>query len=195
MIVIFVLLLWGCYDVNNHYENEIVVSKDCTNGGEKTGIQFDSDSVRCGRNGDIHFALDFVRDELFSPIAFYLFSGSITNDFKDSVWVLEPDSVMESACEKLKVYNTNLPDGFCLKKIEGNVSRFPIPSYVDYEKEKNYGSYFIYSKYGHYKAFCNVDSGGCMLRYSCVIRYDETYNFSKLPNADDAEQNRIGCAL
>jgi hypothetical protein len=63
-----------------------------------------------------------------------------------------------------------------------------------YNLEKHdWDSFFIYSKYGSYKTLCNVIAYDCVLLYSCVVQYNGSYNFSKVPDADDAEQKQIGC--
>ena len=194
LIAVFALFaLWGCDDGVDLYDNEIVVSRDCTNGSE-TGVEFDSDSVRCGRNGSAYFGLGPIYDTMsFSPLGFYLFHDSSILNSLDSVWILETDSVKISSCEKLEIPHADILGEFCLKKFENNNGRETVPGYVDLEKKIDYGSFFVYSKYGSYKALCNVGAYDCDLHYSCVIQYNGTYNFSKIPDADDVEEKQRGC--
>ena len=196
-ILIFVLLslaIWGCDDGDNLYDNEIVVSRDCTYGGE-TGVEFDSDSVLCGKKGNIYFGLGRVYDpdDHTSPLGFYLFHDSSARNSLDSVWILEKDSVKISTCEKKKLPNIDLSGTFCLHKFDGGVGRDTV-NYAYSLMIHSWNAYFIYSKHGLYKTLCNVHAYDCYLLYSCVVQYDGTYNFSKVLDADDAEQKDIGCA-
>ncbi len=194
LIAIFLsLAILGCDDGENLYDNEVVVSKNCTSGG-KTGFEFDSDSVRCGLKGDIYFGLDEIYDTMpFSPLGFYLFHDSSVRYSLDSVWILESDSAKISTCEKLNIPQNSLSGVFCLHRFNDAAGRDKVSKFFNPEKN-DWGRYFIYSKHGAYKAFCNVDVVGCYLRYSCVVQYNGTYNFSKIPDADDAKKKQIGCA-
>ncbi len=194
LIVITAAVFWGCEDGAEFYNNEVVVSKDCTDGDE-TGMEFDSDSVRCGEKGHIYFGLGKVDEKNdFSPFKFYLFHDNEATKSLDSIWILETDSVKISTCEKLKYSQKKLPGVFCLHKIDNAVRRETVNLFFNPEKNDcNY--YFIYSKHDAYKAFCNVDVSGCLLRYSCVVQYDEIYNFSKIPDANDVDWKIMGCLL
>lgn len=176
--------------------SEIVVNNDCTTGSEITGIEFDSDSVRCGRKGHIYFGFDWEKEDdksPFSPITFYLLFDSSARVSNDSVWIFETDSVKYSTCEKLEIPHADLSGAFCLKNFEDEIGRESVPRYVDFEKKIDHGRYFVYSKYGFYKAFCNIDANSCNLLYSCVVRYDRSYNFSKVPSVDNVKRNGIQC--
>lgn len=164
--------------------SEVIASEDCTSGDESSGIEFAEDSVRCGKKGNIYFGLGQIETDMLPHFDYYLFSDSGAKTTKDSLWILEKDSTIYLGCEKLDISNMNLMGTFCLKKFDGNVKR-----------ERASKNYFIYSKYGSYKAFCDVDAYDCVLRYSCVIQYNGTYNFSKIPDADDAERIQIGCII
>lgn len=164
--------------------SEFVISRDCTSGDESSGIEFAEDSVRCGKKGNIYFGLGQIETDMLPHFDYYLFSDSGAKTTKDSLWILETDSTKYLDCEKLEISNMNLMGTFCLKKFDGNVKR-----------ERASKNYFIYSKYGSYKAFCDVDAYDCVLRYSCVIQYNGTFNFSKIPDADDAERIQIGCII
>ena len=83
---------------------------------------------------------------------------------------------------------------FCLHRLDSDIGRDTVNYFFNPEKN-DCSPYFIYSKHNAYKAFCNVDAHDCVLRYSCVVQYNGTYNFSKIPDADDAEWKLIGCAL
>ncbi len=176
-------------------KNEIVISQDCTTGNEKTGIVFDVDSVRCGKNGNIYFGLDWKEYANVSPLQFYLFSDSSATMTKDSLWILDTEFAMESNCEKLNIPNLNLSNAFCLQKFEERENKKLVLNYRNSENEKKRGVYFIYSKYGFYKAFCNVKSNACELLFSCVIQYDGTYNFSKEPSVVDVERKNVDCVI
>ena len=81
---------------------------------------------------------------------------------------------------------------FCLHRFNDAAGRDAVNYF--YNPEKNdWSHYFIFNKYGLYKAFCNAKSSACYLYYSCVVQYNGTYNFSKIPDANDAEQKDIGC--
>ena len=184
----------ACYDSYNPYDNEVVISKDCTTGSEKAGFKFDSDSVRCGRKSDVYFGLGEIDESmLFSPLGFYLFHDSGSISTLDSIWILETDPVKISICEKLNIGQMSLSGAFCLHKFDNTVKRESVNYYFNSE-DNDRGYYFIYSKHAAYKAFCNVEAIDCYLRYSCVVQYSGTYDFSKIPNADDAERKLIGCA-
>ena len=47
------IAFYGCDNGSNFYDREIVVSEDCTI-GDRVGVEFDSDSVRCGMSGNIY---------------------------------------------------------------------------------------------------------------------------------------------
>ena len=176
--------------------SEIVVNNDCTTGSEIIGIEFDSDSVRCGRKGHIYFGFEWEKEDdksPFSQIIFYLLFDSSARVSNDSVWIFETDSAKYSTCEKLEIPHADLSGTFCLKNFEDENGRESVPRYVDFEKRIDYGRYFVYSKYGFYKAFCNVDANSCNLLYSCVVRYDRTYNFSKVPSVDNVKRNGLQC--
>ena len=147
-------------------------------------FEFAEDSVRCGKKGNIYFGLGQIETDMLPHFDYYLFSDSGAKTTKDSLWILETDSTKYLDCEKLEISNMNLMGTFCLKKFDGNVKR-----------ERASKNYFIYSKYGSYKAFCDVDAYDCVLRYSCVIQYNGTFNFSKIPDADAAERIQIGCII
>ncbi|WP_173467380.1 hypothetical protein [Fibrobacter succinogenes] len=174
--------------------SEFIMNRDCSSGTEIAGIEFDSDSVRCGEKGPIHFGLDPIdNSKVFSPLGFYLFYDSDAYTTKDSLWILETDPIKYAGCEKLEISDTNLPGAFCLKKFDVSVKREPVSNYVDYENRINYGKYFVYSKPNSYKTFCNVVSIDCYLFCSCVVLYDGTFNFSRVPSADNVERKKIGC--
>ena len=195
-IAIFLsLTILGCDDGENLYDNEVVVSKDCTGGDKLTGIEFDSDSVRCGRKGNVYFGLDEIYDTIqFSPLGFYLFHDSSVRNTLDSVWILETDSAKISTCEKKELSKIDLQGTFCLHKFDDSVGRDTV-NYAGSFMKRGWNAYFIYSKHGLYKTLCNVRASACYLYYSCVVQYGETYSFSKVPNADDAERKDIGCVL
>ena len=134
---------------------------------------FDVDSVRCGKNGNIYFGLDWKEYANVSPLQFYLFSDSSATMTKDSLWILDTEFAMESNCEKLNIPNLNLSNAFCLQKFEERENKKLVLNYRNSENEKKRGVYFIYSKYGFYKAFCNVKSNACELLFSCVIILSE----------------------
>lgn len=192
-IAVFALFaFWGCDDGDSLYDNEIVVSRDCTYGGE-TGVEFDSDSVRCGEKGNIYFGLGRVYETVpFSALGFYLFHDSSAKNSLDSVWILETDSVKISTCEKKELPSISLSGTFCLHKFDNGVGRDTMNYAYNLEKY-DWDSFFIYSKYGSYKTLCNVAAYDCVLLYSCVVQYDGSYNFSKVPDADNVEQKQIGC--
>ena len=171
-MIIVMIAFYGCDNGSNFYDREIVVSEDCTI-GDRVGVEFDSDSVRCG--------------------AFYVFSDSGAKNTRDSVWILETDPVKISICEKLNIGQMSLSGAFCLHKFDNTVKRESVNYYFNSENNDR-GYYFIYTKHAAYKAFCNVEAIDCYLRYSCVVQYSGTYDFSKIPNADDAERKLIGCA-
>jgi hypothetical protein len=195
LIAVFLsLAILGCDDGENLYDNEVVVNKDCTGGTKLTGIEFDSDSVRCGLKGNIYFGLDEIYDTMpFSPLGFYLFHDSSVRYSLDSVWILETDSAKIATCEKKKLPNIGLSGTFCLHKFDGGDGRDTV-NYAGSFMKRSWNTYFIYSKYDFYKTLCNVIAYDCILLYSCVVQYNGTYNFSKVPDADDAEQKQIGCA-
>ncbi len=192
--VLLSIVFWGCDDGDNLYDKEIVVNEDCTI-GDRVGLEFDSDSVRCGMNGSIYFGIDRIDENSFSPFAFYVFSGSGVKNTKDSVWMLETNPDRYSSCEKKELFKEEMQGAFCLKTFYDSSTR-EIVNYHDVtEKNNKCGYYFIYSKYGSYKAFCNVTSKDCELLYSCVIQYDGTYNFSMIPNVDNVKRKNIGCVF
>lgn len=194
IIVLISLAILGCDDGDNLYDNEIVVSEDCTI-GDRVGVEFDSDSVRCGINGYIYFGIDRIDENSFSPFASYVFSDSGAKNTKDSVWMLETDPDRYALCEKMELFNKQLHGFFCLKTFDDSTTR-EIVNYYDVPGQNDkHGYYFIYSKYGSYKAFCNVASKDCELLYSCVVQYDGTYNFSKVPNVDNVKRKNIGCVF
>lgn len=194
-ILIFVILtfaIWGCDDGDNLYDNEIVVSRDCTYEGE-TGVEFDSDSVRCGEKGNIYFGLGRVYETVpFSALGFYLFHDSSAKNSLDSVWILETDSVKISTCEKKELPNLGLSGTFCLQKFDDGIGRDTVNCAYGLMKH-SCNAYFIYSKHGFYKTLCNVHVYDCYLYYSCVVQYNDSYNFSKVPNADDVKEKQIEC--
>ena len=176
-MIIVMIAFYGCDNGSNFYDREIVVSEDCTI-GDRVGVEFDSDSVRCG-----------------SPFAFYVFSDSGAKNTRDSVWILETDSDRYSSCEKKEISSKNFQGSFCLKKFYDSTTREMVNYYDVLEKNGKYEYYFIYSKYDSYKAFCNISSKDCELLYSCVVLYDGLYNFSKVPDADNAKRKNIGCVF
>ena len=193
-MIIVMIAFYGCDNGSNFYDREIVVSEDCTI-GDLVGLEFDSDSVRCGRKSDVYFGLGEIDESmLFSPLGFYLFHDSGSISTLDSIWILETDPVKISTCEKLNIGQMSLSGAFCLHKFDNTVKRESVNYYFNSENNDR-GYYFIYSKHAAYKAFCNVEAIDCYLRYSCVVQYNGTYDFSKIPNADDAEIKLIGCAL
>lgn len=161
--------------------SEFVISRDCTSGDESSGIEFAEDSVRCGKKGNIYFGLGQIETDMLPHFDYYLFSDSGAKTTKDSLWILETDSTKYLDCEKLEISNMKLKGTFCLKRFDGSVKRERAPN-----------NYFIYSKYGSYKAFCNVDAYDCFLRYFCVVQYNGAYIFSKIPDADGVKRNGIG---
>ena len=184
--------LWGCDDGTVSHGDEIVVSRDCSTGSEKAGFKFDSDSIRCGNSGDIFFGLGWAGERYVSRIGLYWYSDSGAKNTKDSLWILETDSVKISTCEKLDYSHKGLAGVFCLHKFDDVVGRDSV-DYSYNEKTKEWGTYFIYHKYGSYKAFCNALVDVCQLLYSCIVRYDESYLFSSIPNADNVNRIRINC--
>ena len=123
LIVITAAFFWSCDDEAEFYNNEAVVSEDCTN-GEETGMKFDSDSVRCGEKGHIYFGLGKVDEKNdFSQLNFYLFHDREATKSLDSIWILETDSVKISTCEKLKYSQKNLSGVFCLRKVDNAARR------------------------------------------------------------------------
>ncbi len=167
--------------------SEVLISEDCTSGDEIAGIEFDSDSVRCGRKGDFYLGLDLIDEtNRLSPIGFYLFADIDAKTTKDSLWFFESDSVAISTCKKLNFPNMDKSGVFCLKKTDGIVGRERVAQ----------NTFFIYKKYKSYSAFCNAVSIDCFLYYSCVVRYDGIFDFSKIPDADDVKRNGIlGCII
>ena len=65
-----------------------------------------------------------------------------------------------------------------------NVSACFDPTKIEWER------YFIYSKYNSYKAFCNIEFNCCTLLYSCAVRYDDIYAFTKMPTVADVKQKK-----
>ena len=67
-IIIMITVLtafYGCDNRSNIDNLEIVVSEDCTI-GDRVGIEFDSDSIRCGMNGNIYFGIGRIDENDFS---------------------------------------------------------------------------------------------------------------------------------
>lgn len=193
-MIIVMIAFYGCDNGSDFYDREIVVSEDCTI-GDLVGLEFDSDSLRCGRKSNVYFGLGEIDESmLFSPLGFYLFHDSASISTLDSIWILETDPVKISTCEKLNIGQMSLSGAFCLHKFDNTVKRESVNYYFNSENNDR-GYYFIYSKHAAYKAFCNVEAIDCYLRYSCVVQYNGTYDFSKIPNADDAERKLIGCVL
>ena len=190
LVVLFAMLFfYGCNDVHNPYEHEIIVNRDCSMEAE---FGFDSDSIRCGKYGNIYFGVARLNDNDFSRFDLFLFSDSSAKDTKDSIWLLEMDPDEYSVCENIKLDNLNFPGVFCLKNIEVANREF-VSDYTDLENNI-YGRYFIYSKHGSYKAFCNIISMNCNLTFSCMVQYEGTYVFSRVPNAKEVKQNfMVGC--
>ena len=186
------IAFYGCDNGSNFYDREIVVSEDCTFSGN---MSFDADSIHCGRKSNVYFGLDEIDETIqFSPLGFYLFHDSASISTLDSIWILETDPVKISTCEKLNIGQMSLSGAFCLHKFDNTVKRESVNYYFNPENNDR-GYYFIYSKHAAYKAFCNVEAIDCYLRYSCVAQYGGTYDFSKIPNVDDAEKILIGCPL
>ena len=194
IMIIVMIAFYGCDNGSNFYDREIVVSEDCTI-GDRVGVEFDSDSVRCGMSGNIYFGIGRKDESDFSPFAFYVFSDSGAKNTRDSVWILETDSDRYSSCEKKEISSKNFQGTFCLKKFYDSTTREMVNYYDVLEKNGKYEYYFIYSKYDSYKAFCNISSKDCELLYSCVVLYDGLYNFSKVPYADNAKRRNIGCVF
>ncbi len=196
-IIIMITVLtafYGCDNRSNIDNLEIVVSEDCTI-GDRVGIEFDSDSIRCGMNGNIYFGIGRIDENDFSPFAFYIFSDSGAKNTKDSVWILETNLDRYSLCEKMELSNKNLQGFFCLKNFHDSTTREIVYHYDMQEKNGKHEYYFIYSKYNSYKAFCNIASKNCELLYSCIVQYDGTYNFSEVPNVEYAKRKNIGCVF
>ena len=146
----------ACYDSYNSYDNEVVVSKDCTTGSEKAGFKFDSDSIRCGRKSNVYFGLGEIDETMqFSPLGFYLFHDSGSTSTLDSIWILETDPVKISTCEKLNISQMSSSGAFCLHKFDNTVKRESVNYYFNSESN-DYERYFVYSKYGAYKALFNT---------------------------------------
>lgn len=194
LIVIWVLLVFcSCGDGSNFYDYEIVVNRDCTTGSENAGVEFDLDSIRCGRKSNIYFGLDGDETTLKRLFLFY---DSDAQNSKDSLWILETDSAKLVDCKKLEHSNEMQSGLFCLKEFGNTANIEPVNYYLweGIEGVEIWDVSFVYSKYGSYKALCHVESGGCVLRYSCSVRYDGSYNFSKVPNLNDVERNEnSGC--
>ena len=79
----------------------------------------------------------------------------------------------------------------CLKAVTMlrlSVKRENVSAYFD--STKKWERYFIYSKYNSYKAFCNIESNGCTLLYSCAVRYDDIYAFTKMPTVADVKRKK-----
>ena len=71
VITLALLVFCGCDDGANFYDGEIVVNKDCTTGSEFAGVEFDSDSIRCGRKSNVYFGLDGDETTIRSLFLFY----------------------------------------------------------------------------------------------------------------------------
>jgi hypothetical protein len=189
IVILMAFAFWGCDDGSNLYDHEIVVNRDCTIGTENAGVEFDLDSVRCGRKSHAYFGLD-GDETVLKRLA--LFSDGNAINTKDSLWILATDSTDMSSCEKLEFPNENGLGTFCLKKFENTKSMDLTNSHVDYFSYVTWDVFFVYSKFGSYKALCRIESSNCVLLYSCSIQYDGSYYFSKVPNIDDVERNEIG---
>lgn len=192
LIAIWVSLVFcGCDDGSNVYDYEILVNRDCTTGDEFAGVEFDSDSIRCGIKSNIYFGLEGNETTLRRLVLFY---GSDAQNTKDSLWILETDSVKLADCKKFEHSNEMLFGQFCLKEFGNTANMEPLSYYLweGIEGAKIWDVSFVYSKSGSYKALCHVESAGCVLLYSCSVRYDGTYYFSNVPNINDVKRNEIG---
>lgn len=199
------IALGGCDDGTDFCE--VIVNDDCSNGWTDSRIGFDSESVHCGNDESIYFGMERVNNiddnPLFysnpslyekNPFELYLYFGENAVASKDSVWILETDSTKVASCEKLDFSNKKLNGSFCLNKFESSTGRDYVNFYSDgSEKKENWKHYIIYSKYNSYKAFCIIESYKCALLYSCVIQYDGTYNFSRIPTLDAVKRKNIWC--
>ena len=147
-ILIFVFLslaIWGCDDGDNLYGNEIIVSEDCTI-GDRVGVEFDSDSVRCGMNGYIFFGIERIDKNSFSPFASYVFSDSGAKNTKDSVWMLETDPDKYALCEKMELFNNKMQGVFCLKTFYDSTTREIVNYYDVAGQNDKHGYYFRSSR-------------------------------------------------
>ncbi|MBR6942878.1 hypothetical protein [Fibrobacter succinogenes] len=188
VIMLAAFVFCACNDSYNPYEHEIVVNRDCS----INGMSFDSDSVRCGKNGSIYFSIAPMDENNPSPYDLFLYFDSTTENVRDSIWILEMNSDRYSVCENLKLDNLDFLGTFCLKNNE-IAGRKYIGNPVDFERNID-GEYFIYSKYGAYKAFCNIKSMNCNVTFSCMVQYDGTFNFSRVPNAEEVNLKFVtGC--
>ena len=202
LIFVFLLLaIWGCDDDSDFYEHEFVVSEDCAKGDMDGGIEFDSHSVRCGRDEPVYFGIewyyyteDYMRSDNSNPVDLYLYSSKDFRTSKDSVWILETDSAKISTCEKLNFSSKNLEGTFCLNKFENSTGRDYVSYYDDRDgSTRKLAHYFIYSKFESYKAFCVIASHSCVLLYSCIIQDDGSYLFSREPTLENMDRKHLGC--
>ena len=193
VITLTMLAFCACDDTYNPYEQEIAINEDCTVGGN---MSFDPDSIRCGWSESTRLRVvlkdDYAFNRWYDQYDLYLFSDSRDEFSKDSIWFFEEDADKLSTCEMKKMVNVDFPGTFCLKGFDKIGERELVSNYVDLKK-----IYFVYSKHGVYNAFCNVYFDLCFLRYSCVVQYDGTYNFSKVPDAekDVKQKDLVGCIL
>lgn len=134
IMIIVMIAFYGCDNGSNFYDREIVVSEDCTI-GDRVGVEFDSDSVRCGMSGNIYFGIGRKDESDFSPFAFYVFSDSGAKNTRDSVWILETDSDRYSSCEKKEISSKNFQGTFCLKKFYDSTTREMVNYYDVLEKK------------------------------------------------------------
>ena len=190
--ILILFVIYACNEAYDPYESEVAISKDCTFGR----MSFDADSIRCGWSENAYISVILKDDYRFSPYDqydLYLFSDSSAKSSKDSIWFFEKNADKLPTCEKNKMVNVDVPGFFCLKNFDRTGERVLISNYADFDKNL----YFVYNKHGAYNAFCNVVSDLCFLLYSCVVQYDGTYNFSKVPDAKkDVNQNTmVGCII
>ena len=132
--------------------------------------------------------------------AFYVneFDGSIYVDlyvYDDDEFTQETVDAYVEGLDPEKFSYDKMQGVFCLKTFYDSTTREIVNYYDVAGQNDKHGYYFIYSKHGSYKAFCNVASKDCELLYSCVVQYDGTYNFSKVPNVDNVKRKNIGCVF
>ena len=199
IVILMAFISYACNDGLNLYANEVLVSNDCSNGGmDDVGMSFDSDAVHCGKSRDLYFSIEWTdpREDFFYadkyPVELYLCSGGNSNVIMDSVWTLETDSAKILNCEKLSYSNRMLKGTFCLNKFE-NSTRKDYVSYYDDDSKGDFTHYVIYSKFDSYKALCAIESYKCVLLYSCLIHYGESYFFSRIPTLDGVDRKNIWC--
>jgi len=202
MAMFLSLTILGCDDGENLYDNEVVVGMDCSDGDMNVGMSFDSNTVHCGKSGNLYFGIEWMDpnegvyhlERGMNPVDLYLYSNGDEDVVVDSVWTLETDSVKISTCEKLDFSNSGIKGTFCLNKFEKSLEKDYVSYYDEGDKSQiKFGHYVVYSKFNSYNALCVVESYKCVLLYSCLIRYDGTYNFSSIPSLDGVKRKNIWC--